>query len=84
MADTKTVAHWSRWAVVLPAVGVAITGGALWYNNFFGSDEKIDDTIEINQPTYGGPVNVDGDNSGTINTGSINNSGSVNTDGADQ
>lgn len=71
MADTKNNAIWNRWAVVLPVVGVAITGGALWYNNFFLSDENNRGSIEINQSAAGSAVNVGGDNSGTINTNGV-------------
>ncbi|MEP2781968.1 MAG: hypothetical protein ABJO67_15455 [Pseudoruegeria sp.] len=71
MTKAKNDAIWSRWAVVLTAVGVAITGGALWYNNFFGSDEKNRDRIEIDQSASDNAVNVGGDNSGSINVNGV-------------
>lgn len=72
MEENDKPVHWSKWSVVLPVIGVAITGGALWYNNFFGAKEEISNSIEINQSASDNAVNVGGANTGVINTGGVN------------
>jgi len=68
MLDDKRV-FWSRWAVIVAAVGIAFTGSAVWYGNFFGSSQDSSVTVNQTQSTNGNGVNVMGDNNGTINTG---------------
>lgn len=58
MAKERNRAHWHKWAVVIPAIGVAVTGAALWYNNIFGSNDDIGNEVEINQSASGSAVNM--------------------------
>lgn len=65
----KKALFWSKWAVIVAAFGIFVTGSALWYGNIIDASKERTGAVIQNQSSSGGGVNVGGSNSGTINAG---------------